>query len=138
MLSWMLLEGEVVETDPAEARRWATAAAEQGIAPAMTRLGMIHHNALGVPRDPAEAVRWWRRAAVRGDADGQAMLGAACHLGAGVEADAVEAYAWLLRANAAGSSLAERYLPAARAGLTPDETAEAESRAAASLTGDGS
>ncbi len=81
----------------------------------MTRVGMLHHNALGVPRDPAEAVGWWRRAAMLGDADGQAMLGAACHLGAGVPADAVEALAWLLRAQAGGSSLANRYLTAARA-----------------------
>ena len=46
MLSWMLLEGEAVAPDIAGARRWALAAAEQGIAAAMTRLGMIYHNAL--------------------------------------------------------------------------------------------
>jgi TPR repeat protein len=99
----------------------------------MTRVGMLHHNALGVPRDPTEAVRWWRSAAVRGDADGQAMLGAACHLGAGVPADAVEALAWLLRAQAGGSALATRYLAAARAALSTEEIADAERRATAPL-----
>ena len=129
----MLLEGEVIEPDFVEARRWAIAAADQGIASAMTRVGMLYHNALGVPRDPAEAVRWWRRAAMRGDADGQAMLGAACHLGAGVPIDAVEALAWLLRAQAGGSALASRYMVASRAALNLGEVAEAERRAAAPL-----
>jgi TPR repeat protein len=68
------------------------AAAEQGIAAAMTRLGMIHHDALGVDRDPKTAAAWWTKAAARGDADGQAMLGAAHLLGAGVARDRVLAW----------------------------------------------
>lgn len=99
----------------------------------MTRVGMLHHNALGVLRDPAEAARWWLKAATRGDADGQAMLGAAYHLGAGVPCDAAEAYAWLLRAEAGGSGLAARYMAAARSALAAEEIAEAEHRAAAPL-----
>jgi len=133
MLSWMLLEGEVVPPDVAEARRWALAAAEAGIAAAMTRLGMIHHDALGVERDPAEAARWWQRAADRGDVDGQAMLGAALHLGAGVPRDPLAALAWLLRAQAGGSRLAAPFLSAARAPLSPTEIAEAGRRAEAPL-----
>ena len=51
MLSWMLLEGDGIAVDHAEiARRWAEAAAAQGVAASMTRLGMIFHNALGVER----------------------------------------------------------------------------------------
>ena len=88
----MLLEGEVAEPDYVAAKRWAEAAAAQGGAPSMTRLGLLFHNALGVERDPAQAVMWWRRGAERGDADGQAMLGAAYHLGSGVVRDTVEAY----------------------------------------------
>ncbi|HVK91765.1 MAG TPA: tetratricopeptide repeat protein, partial [Mycoplana sp.] len=63
MLSWMLLEGGVTTADPVEARRWAERAAAAGIASAMTRLGMLYHNALGVERDPGKAVDWWRRGA---------------------------------------------------------------------------
>ncbi|NOG70629.1 sel1 repeat family protein [Roseicella sp. DB1501] len=133
MLSWMLLEGEVMPPDPTEARRWAEAAAAQGIAAAMTRLGMLHHHAMGVPRDPAMAVRWWRQAAARGDADGQAMLGAALHLGAGIAADPVAALTWLLRAQAGGSQLARPFLGPARAGLDAAGQAEAAARAAAPL-----
>jgi uncharacterized protein len=51
MLSWMLLEGDSIAFDTVEARRWTLAAAEQGVAAAMTRLGMIYHNAVGVDRD---------------------------------------------------------------------------------------
>ena len=38
MLSWMLLEGEAAPSNASEARHWALAAAEQGVASAMTRL----------------------------------------------------------------------------------------------------
>ena len=90
MLSWMLLEGEIVHDD-AEARKWALGAAKQHVASSMTRLGMIYHNALGVERDATLAAYWWRRGAERGDADGQAMLGAAYYLGAAVQRDPYQA-----------------------------------------------
>jgi TPR repeat protein len=125
MLSWMLLEGEIIAPDYLEAKRWAESAAAQGIAAAMTRLGMIYHNALGVERDPVAAVRWWDRAAMRGDADAQAMLGAAFHLGAGVPRDPVVAMMWLLRGQKGGSALATPFVDPVRANLTPDEMAHA-------------
>jgi uncharacterized protein len=131
MLSWMLLEGETAPFEAGEARRWALAAAEQGIA--MTRLGMIYHNALDVDRDPATAATWWTKAAARGDADGQAMLGASHLLGAGVSRDGVAALAWLLRASAGGSALAAPFLNNARSALSSDEITEAEGRVAAPL-----
>jgi TPR repeat protein len=133
MLSWMLLEGEIAEPDYAEARRFAEAAAEQGIPQAMTRLGMLYHNALGVERDQSKAAMWWRRGAERGDADGQAMLGAALHLGAGLPRDPLEACAWLLRAEQGRSPLAGQFLSAARESLDRPALAEAERRAALPL-----
>lgn len=132
--SRMLLEGQDgVAMDLAEARRWALAAAGAGIAPAMTRLGMFHHNAQGVERDVAEAARWWHGAAIRGDADGQAMLGAALHLGAGVAPDPLAAMVWLLRATRGGSTLARPFLPAVRASLTPAELSQALARSSEPL-----
>jgi len=114
MLSWMLLEtGE--EADRPEALRWASAAAEAGIAASMTRLGMIHHDALGVERDPALAAVWWQRGAAAGDADAKAMLGAATLLGQGIEKDAGRALALLTEAEHEGSLLAAPFLKAARA-----------------------
>jgi TPR repeat protein len=129
MLSWLLVEAELLPPDYEEARRWALAAAEQGVAAAMTRLGMLHHNALGVARDPAAAAHWWRKAAALGDADGQAMLGAAHHMGAGVERDAVAALTWLLRAQRGGSKLATPFLPSAYAACTAEQRREAEGAA---------
>lgn len=93
--------------------------------PSMIWLGMIFHNALGVDRDPAQPASWWRRRAECGDADGQAMLGAAYHLGAGVKRT------WLSRTHAGGSALAAGFLDAVRAGLSAQEIAAGERRAAA-------
>lgn len=124
MLSWMLLEDDV--GDAAEAHRWVMAAAAQGVASSMTRLGLLYHNARGVERDAVEAARWWRMAAEHGDADGQAMLGAAHFLGNGVARDGVTALAYLIRAQRAGSPLAQPFLPAVRAALTSAEVDQAE------------
>src|SRR5690606_32743570 len=125
MLSWMLLEGEIMPPDYIEAKRWAEAAAVHGIASSMTRLGMIYHNALGVERDAAVAASWWDKAAARGDADAQAMLGAAFHLGAGVPRDPVVALTWLLRGQKGGSQLAAPFLNPVRTALPPAELARA-------------
>lgn len=132
MLSFLLFEGTVVPADMAEAKRWAIAAAGQGIASAMTRLGLIAHQASvyqspGAP-DESEAAAWWRKAADAGDPDGQAMLGAAHHLGVGVPRDRVAAFAWLLRAKSGHSPLADRFFDAVRATLSPEEQAAAERR----------
>ncbi|WP_313602873.1 tetratricopeptide repeat protein [Rhizobium sp.] len=129
MLSWLLLEGEIIGFDPAEAKLWAERAAEAGVATSMTRLGMLYHNAIGVDRDPVKAVSWWRKGAVGDDADAQAMLGAAYHMGAGMPADRVAALVWLLRALDGGSALAQPFLNAARENLTLAEMTEAERRA---------
>jgi uncharacterized protein len=133
MLSWMLLEGEIIPTDPVEARQFAEMAAQAGVASAMTRLGMLYHNALGVARDPAQAVSWWRKGAASGDADAQAMLGAACHMGAGTERDGIAALAWLIRAVAGGSTLAGPFVGPVRESLSPEEIDQAERRAAEPL-----
>ena len=112
MLSWMLLETGL-ETDRPEAFHWASAAAEAGIAASMTRLGMIHHDALGVERDATLAAQWWQRGAAAGDADSKAMLGAATLLGQGVEKDAGRALALLTEAEHEGSLLAAPFIKAA-------------------------
>lgn len=135
MLSWMLLEGRGAGPDPVEARRWALAAAEQGVPTSMTRLGLIAHNALGMERDRKEAARWWVEAARRDEPDGQAMLGAALHLGSGVARDDRAALHWLLLASAQGSALAEPFVGPARANLSDAEVREVEAAVAAGTAG---
>jgi len=122
MLSWMLLETGQAAQRP-EALRWALAAAEAGIATSMTRLGMIHHDALGVERDADLAAYWWRRGSEAGDADAQAMLGAAMLLGQGVPKDAEGALELLLKAERNGSLLAAPFIKAASAAVAPVEAA---------------
>lgn len=129
MLSWMLADREDYEGALDYARR----AAAQGVAASMTRIGNLHHNALGVSRDAGEAVSWWKRAAALGDADGQAMLGAAYLTGGGVAPDPVAALAWLLRAQAGASQLAAHFIPAARRAISDKDAAEAARRAALPL-----
>ncbi|MFG1480671.1 tetratricopeptide repeat protein [Xanthobacter sp. V4C-4] len=131
MLSFLLFES-AVPGDRDEARRWAEAAAAQGIATAMTRLGLIAHleaasHAPGSPEE-TEAAGWWRKAAEAGDPDGQALIGAAHHLGVGVPRDRVAAFAWLLRAKSGGSTLADRFFDTVRATLSPEELSAAERR----------
>ncbi len=129
MLAWMLLERDDPK-DYAEALALSLAAAEAGVAPSMTRTGMIYHDALGVERDAAIAAQWWQRGADAGDADSQAMLGAAHLLGQGVERDGVRAFALLLMADKGGSQLALRFLKPARDALSDEERARAEEMAA--------
>ncbi|MGO4741401.1 tetratricopeptide repeat protein [Bosea sp. 2KB_26] len=122
MLSWMLLESGDAADLP-EALRWAEAAAGAGIAASMTRLGMMHHEALGVERNPVLAAQWWQRGAEAGDADAKAMLGAAILLGQGVAKDAARALGLLLDAERGGSLLAAPFIKAARAAVAPEEAA---------------
>lgn len=119
MASWMLLERDDAHLHLAEAHRLAQAAADAGIASAMTRMGMIHHNALGVERDPEAAVAWWGRGVAAGDPDAMAMLGAANHLGQGVEPDPLRAMVLLILAKRGGSALAETFFSAVEASLSP-------------------
>jgi len=109
--------------------QWAPQAAKQGVAAAMTSIGLLYNNALGVERDVAVAARWWRKAARHGNGDGQAMLGAAHHLGAGAERDPVTALAWLIRARPLRSKFADRFYNGVRNSCTPEQRREAERRA---------
>jgi uncharacterized protein len=54
------------------------------------------------------------------------MLGAAHHIGATVVHDPVIALGWLIRAMRGGSQLAAPFFHKARAGLAPEQIAEAE------------
>ena len=76
------------------ARQARTRLAEQGHAPAQTRLGFMYAKGDGVEEDHAEAVRWFRLAAEQGLAPAQFNLGVMYEDGDGVEEDHVEAVRW--------------------------------------------
>ena len=67
--------------DVEQAVVWATKAAEQGHAPAQSRLGRLYLAGEGVPRDAERGLAWVRRAAEQGYAPAQYTMGAACQYG---------------------------------------------------------
>jgi TPR repeat protein len=115
MLSWLLIDGDHRRPDNAQALRWALQAAAQGVAAAMTHIGLLYSNALGVGRDVAVAAQWWRKAALLGDA--------------GAERDPATALVWLIRARRLRSRFADRFYDGVRNGCTPQQRREAERRA---------
>jgi hypothetical protein len=90
----MLVRGEGVSQDCAEAAKWFRKAAEQGHADAQGALGLLYSKGEGVRKDHAEAVRWYRAAAEQGDTDAQLNL-AYIHERAGIASlDLCEAKKW--------------------------------------------
>jgi TPR repeat protein len=61
--------------DPAEARRWFTAATQGGSAQGAFGLGLLHKHGRGVPQSDSAAAAWFRRAADGGFAPAELMLG---------------------------------------------------------------
>ena len=76
--------------------------ADPNDAPAMTLVGELYREGLGVRRNPEEAVRWYRLAADRGDPPGAFALAISYLRGWGVKEDAQAAVPLLELAAAAG------------------------------------
>jgi hypothetical protein len=126
-----LSNGLVIKQDYVEAVKWYGKAAEQGNIDAQLALGNCYGLGEGVPQDYAEAVKWYRRGAMQGDADAQLDLGDCYMAGSGVPKDYIEAYKWFNLASAQGNAVAKDGLSAIENVMTPDQIAEAQSRAAA-------
>ncbi len=92
----------------ATAFREATARIERDAsdAAAMTLLGELYNQGLGVRQDPAAAARWYRLAAARGDERAMASLGLMAADGRGVPRDRTEARRWFEAASAKGEPTA--------------------------------
>jgi uncharacterized protein len=74
--------------------------------PAMTLLGEIYNQGLGVPMDPRKAADWYRLAAKQGDAHAIASLGLMSLDGRGVEKNTAQGRTWLEQAAAKGETTA--------------------------------
>lgn len=92
------------EDEPQLARRMWAALAEQGVADAAYKLGMVYDTAIGVERDAARAAYWYRRAAEDGNVHAQHNLAVAYANGDGVELDFNKALNWWKRSAAAGNA----------------------------------
>jgi TPR repeat protein len=130
-------KGLGVPRDDAEAVRWYRLGAEHGSAMAQFNLGLMVQRGRGVPEDQAEARHLFELAADRGVAGAQNQLGILYATGAaGLPRDDVHAVKWftVAAAHAHGDelralALKNRERIAAR--MTPDQLAEAETRARA-------
>ena len=72
--------------------------ADPSDAPAMTLLGELYNQGLGVRQDPKEAARWYRLAADRGDPHAMSSLGLMSADGRGIRKDPAAARAWFEKA----------------------------------------
>lgn len=75
-------------------------------AAAMTLLGELYNQGLGVAMDPKKAAEWYLLAAQRGDANAMASLGLMALDGRGMEKDPVQGKAWLEKAAEKGNAVA--------------------------------
>lgn len=62
------------DNEPATAVKWFRLSAEQGYAPAQSRMGGAYRTGRGVPLDRAEAIRWYNAAAAQGHPGAKKML----------------------------------------------------------------
>lgn len=95
------------QRDVAKAFELLRPLAEQGVAQAQWRLGMIY---LTEQKNDAEAVKWFRKAADQDDDQGQWFLGNMYFSGWGVRKDEVEAASWYRKAADKGHIDAQRTL----------------------------
>ena len=80
--------------------------ADPSDAAAMTLIGELYSQGLGVKQDPADAAAWYRLAAARGSAHAMAALGMMSIEGRGMPRDARAAREWLEKAAAKKEPLA--------------------------------
>ena len=117
------------EQEQAEAFQLYRLAAEQGVAGAQCRLGVMYAEGQGVAQDDAESVRWFRLAAEQGDAEAQGGLGLACGTGRGIPQDFVASHMWMTLAAAQLTGVtrngALKFLASIAAAMTSDQIAEA-------------
>ena len=88
------------QQEQAEAFQLYRLAAEQGIAGAQYRLGVMYAEGQGAAQDDSESVRWFRLAAEQGHGEAQAGLGLAYGTGRGVPQDFVASHMWMTLAAA--------------------------------------
>lgn len=103
-LGHMLLHGNGLGKDQAEAVRLLTEAAEKGDSLAQNTLGGLYFRGTGVPRDTARALIWFGRAAEQNQPNALNNLGQLYFVGNGVAKNEAKALDYLRRAADMGIS----------------------------------
>jgi len=131
-LGLMYAHGET--RDDAKAAKWYRLAAEQGHPSAQYHLAVMYSNGTGVPEDSVEALKWFHKSAERGHVSAQLRLAAMYAHGVGVPKDDVEAYRWYLVFSGKCPAGHRDSIARQKERLTTEQLAEAEKRAAESMT----
>lgn len=93
--------------DYAAAYKLYTPSANQGMAEAQHRVGLMHKFGWGTERDHAVAAKWFRAAAEQGHAESQSELAIYYKDGRGVERDLKLSAEWFLKASEQGVGIAQ-------------------------------
>ncbi len=104
------------ENDASNAKRWLTAAANNGFIPAQFNLGNNYHLGKYGRANNKMAALWWEQAAAQGFAEAQYLLGTIYYWGEGIELDLKESIYWLDKAANSGLKKARTAVLQARAG----------------------
>ena len=119
-----------VEQEEAEAFELYRIAAEQGVAGAQCRLGVMYAEGRGVTQDDTESARWFQLAAEQGDAEAQGGLGLAYAAGRGVSQNLVASHMWVTLALSQLTGVtrngALRFRETIAAAMTAEQIADAE------------
>lgn len=107
--------GHGVRQDYTTAVTWYRKAAEQGLAPAQSNLGLAYTFGHGVRQDYSAAATWYRDAAEQGHPKAQNNLGDMYRTGQGVPQDYTQAATWYRRAADQGNAVAQHNLGVAYA-----------------------
>jgi TPR repeat protein len=136
--------GKPAEQDFAQAVYWYLKAADQNHALAQFNLGIMFATVRGTARDDARALMWIQRAARQGDPGAQHNLGMRNRRASfeGLPQDSLEcnleAYKWFRLAAAQGYRGSDNESMSIALGLTREQVAEGDHRAAAFIVATGS
>lgn len=130
-LAKLYATGIGVEKDNTRALALFLAAGNAGFVKAQYNLGKIYRDGIGVETDAGLSVDWFSKAAKQGYAKAQEKLATRYARGGGVNRDIVEALKWAILATQQGRESAQEILDDLRETMTPQQIAEAESRATA-------
>ena len=100
-------EGDGVLTDPQEAFRWYSKAAEKNYLAAIENLAIMYVGGEGVSRDYSKAMQLYQRSVEMGSEKGMLGIALLFFNGQGVERDHTKAREWLLQASEAGEDQAQ-------------------------------
>lgn len=124
-----------IPQDYAQAFTWYREAAKQGFTPSQSFLGWAYSKGKGVKEDFKESIKWYRQAASLGDPEAQLSLGILYLKGEDLNPDYIEAYKWVNIAAAQGLTNAIQIRRRIGLSMTPEQIAEAQSRARDFSTG---